>query len=73
MSLCISTPKGIGVSYLVFHSASPYIYIYISNSSMKMAIYKISNKSSWQWRPIIALNIHEKSHLKRNIFFSFLF
>jgi hypothetical protein len=39
---------------------------------MKMVIYEILNKSSWQWQPIIALNIHEKSHLKINIFL-FLF
>ncbi len=38
---------------------------------MKMVIYEILNKSSWQWQPIIALNIHEKSHLKRKISFSF--
>jgi len=29
-----------------------------SNSSMKMVIYENLNKISWQWQPIIALNIH---------------
>lgn len=34
------------------------IIILKSNSSMKMVNYEILNKISWQWQPIIALNIH---------------